>query len=150
MLSKQSQAFKVLTHLCNMIENVAGSLDGLYLDRRYAYDPMMRKKYMREKKTGLYSQKQMYNSVHYLQKRGYIKPKGEKLFFTKKACDLIYSDTLEKKAAHKCTGPGSGMWSALFFDIPETERLKRDILRSLIKRLKFRKTLTPLSKTLIF
>jgi len=80
--------------------------------------------------------RQFFSSVQSLQKSGYIKKVNQDQFLiTPKAVKKIR--TLELIDANRRTNQWDGMWRIVAFDVPESKKHERNILRSVIKRMGF-------------
>lgn len=89
-----------------------------------------------ERITGNTNRKSLRDTLYRAKKNGYLKEiENKNLILTNKGKVKILGLLKTKKER----GKWDGYWRILFFDVPEKERNKRDILRNKLKELGFRK-----------
>ena len=137
MLRVTSYAFQVIKYLFEIAEDAISQTGGLYFDRRYAYNALARKEYLARKRIK-HPPKQISDTIRYLNREGYIAFEGGKGSITHKALQSIAISNLEV-CSKKWPKKWDKKWRVVFFDIPEKEKIKREILRSVLKRLGFQK-----------
>ena len=124
---------KFLFDLYNFLEK-AGDVYDIFSARpwREVWNPEFHKfRYEAQKR---YARKNFNQFIYYLKKRGYIKIENLKqkqaVLLTQKGADKILKIKLKTKEKKK---RADGKWQMLIFDIPETKRRLRDLLRDSLR-----------------
>lgn len=78
-----------------------------------------------------------YQALYYLKRRGLAQIEGRGLHQTVKLTKQGFAEALRSKATAVQKDPWDGKWRLVIFDIPESERKKRDLLRRILTKIGF-------------
>ncbi len=126
--------FKILTSLYKFGTEFAVEIGELCVDRTQARQRLMKIYRVQNRKS--LSKKSFDNALFYLKRKGYIGVQGNYWYIT--SAGMTRLAEIELKQSPLIFQRWDRKWRILFFDVPEHERTKRAILRSVIKRFHFK------------